>query len=340
MDKKALSFLALGLVLGILTSTFAFSVLQHSTRQSSLGAAPRTVLKLAHVLDQSHPVHQAMEFMAARLEEKSRGTMKIQIFPNGQLGSETESIEQLQRAAVAMVKTSAAAMEGYIGEMVLFGLPYLFRDEEHYWKVLDGPVGRALLDLGAEVGIKGLNYYESGSRSFYTTKEPVLTPDDLKRKKIRVMRSKMAMDLISELGGAPTPIPFGELYTALQQGTVDGAENNPPSFDTSRHCEAAKHYSLDEHSRIPDMVLVSRPIWDRLTEQQQQWLREAADESVDYQRREWARQTAESLHRVTAAGVAIYHPDKAPFQQKAAPLYRQFEGTAIGNYVKRILQVE
>ncbi|MFT4637324.1 MAG: tripartite ATP-independent transporter DctP family solute receptor [Verrucomicrobiales bacterium] len=318
----------------------AFSILSHSDRQGGSGGKNRTVLKLAHVLDQSHPVHQALEFMADRLDVNSGGTMKIEIFPNGQLGSETESIEQLQRSAVAMVKTSTAAMEGYIGEMALFGLPYLFRDEEHYWQVLDGEIGKAMLDLGEDVGIKGLNYYDSGSRSFYTVDGPILTPDDLKGKKVRVMRSKMAMDLISEMGGSPTPIPFGELYTALQQGTVDGAENNPPSFDTSRHYEAAKHYSLDEHARIPDMVLVSRKIWNNLTSQQQQWLQQAADESVVFQRDLWKRKTEESLERVIAAGVTVHRPAKEPFQKKVAGLYRQFDGTPIGEHVKQISLVK
>ncbi|HIL72438.1 MAG TPA: DctP family TRAP transporter solute-binding subunit, partial [Verrucomicrobia bacterium] len=240
MNRKAVSFLIIGFVLGILASTFAFSFLSHK-KETDSNETKSLILKLAHVLDPSHPVHQAIEFMADRLAEKSGQTMTIEIFANGQLGSETESIEQLQRGALAMVKTSTAAMEGYIGEMALFGLPYLFRDEDHYWKTLNGEVGKELLNLGGEVGIKGLNYYESGSRSFYTIDKAILRPEDLAGKKIRVMRSKMAMDLISQLGGAPTPIPFGELYTALQQGMVDGAENNPPTLDTSRHYEVARH---------------------------------------------------------------------------------------------------
>jgi tripartite ATP-independent transporter DctP family solute receptor len=339
MNRKAVSFLIIGFVLGILASTFAFSFLSHKKEADSNETKP-LILKLAHVLDPSHPVHQAIEFMADRLAEKSGQTMTIEIFANGQLGSETESIEQLQRGALAMVKTSTAAMEGYIGEMALFGLPYLFRDEDHYWKTLNGEVGKELLNLGGEVGIKGLNYYESGSRSFYTIDKAILRPEDLAGKKIRVMRSKMAMDLISQLGGAPTPIPFGELYTALQQGMVDGAENNPPTLDTSRHYEVARHYSLDEHARIPDMVLISPKVWDSFTPQQQRWLREAADESVVFQRDLWGRKTLESLERVKAAGVKVYHPDKTPFQAMVEPLYRKYDDTKIGEYIKRIQSIK
>jgi len=261
MDRKAVSFFGVGLAVGVLATVMVFSYLGN-TEENADGITGQTVLKLAHVLDQSHPVHLAMEHMGEQLADVSGGLMKLEIFPNGQLGSETDSIEQVQRGVLAMVKTSTAPLEGFIPEMALFGLPYLFRDGDHYWNVLLGDVGKELLSKGEGVGLKGLIYYDSGSRSFYTIDSPVLHPDDLKNMKIRVMRSKTSIEMISQMGGSPTPIPFGELYTALQQGMVDGAENNPPSIDTSRHYEVAKHYSLGEHSRIPDIVLFSQRIWE------------------------------------------------------------------------------
>lgn len=335
MDRKSVSFLVLGLLLGILVTTGAFSWLSRggkavvSNGTEAGGAAKETVvLKLAHVLDQTHPVHAAMEFMAKKVAEKSAGAVEVQVFPNGQLGSETESVEQVQRGALAMVKTSAAPMEGFVPEMALFGLPYLFRDETHYWKVLNGPVGKELLDAGAKVGLRGLCYYDSGSRSFYTIDEPVLTPDDLDGKKIRVMRSKTAMNMISAMGGAPTPIPWGELYTALQQGMVDGAENNAPSLYTSRHFEVAKHYSLDEHARIPDLVLFSEEIWRSLSPEVKQWVKEAADESVEFQRKLWKEKTQESLDELKKAGVTVHQPDKQPFVDK---VQRMIDTAVAGN---------
>lgn len=345
LDHRATSFLVLGLLLGVLGSAGAFAVLvrEDATAGAADGgpAAPRqVVLKLAHVLDQTHPVHEAMLFMAKRLAEKSGGRMELQVFPSGQLGTETESIEQVQRGALAMVKSSAAPLEGFIPELAIFSLPYIFRDSEHYWKVLNGPVGRELANAGEGVGLKGLCYYDSGSRSFYTIGSPILSPADLDGRKIRVMRSKTAMNMISAMGGAPTPIDWGELYTALQQGMVDGAENNPPSLHTSRHFEVTKHYSLDEHTRIPDMVLFSKRVWDSLSPEMQGWLQEAAAESVTFQRKLWEAKTEKALADLKAAGVTIHHPDKAAFRTEVESMYKQHEGTKLGALIKRIQAVQ
>lgn len=325
-------------MLGALLAATAFIFLQRASHRG--GDASRTVLKLAHALDQSHPVHTAMAFMAQRLDELSGGEMEIQIFPNGQLGSEPETVAQLQRGALAMVKTSAAAMEGFVPEMAVFGMPYLFYDDAHYWKVLESSIGRQLLAAGESVGIHGLCYYDSGSRSFYSIDGPILRPEDVQGLKFRTLQSRMAMDLISTLGGAPTPIPWGELYTALQQRMVDGAENNPPSLLSSRHYEVAKHYSLDEHTRIPDMVIFSQVVWVSLSARQQQWVTQAANESVSFQRTLWQEKTIEALAAVEAAGVTIYYPDKAPFIAATKPLYAQFEGTLIGDLAARIRELQ
>jgi tripartite ATP-independent transporter DctP family solute receptor len=343
MDNKSISFLVVGLLLGVFLTSLVFSL---SSRRAS-GAVcddqreqPRVVLKLAHVLDQGHPVHEAMVFMAERLAEKSHGEVTLKIFPNGQLGSETESIEQVQRGVLAMVKTSAAPLEGFVPEMAVFGLPYLFRDSDHYWKVLLGEIGRELLDSGQRVGLKGLCYYDSGSRSFYTTDRPILTPADLAGKKIRVIRSKTAMDMISQLGGSPTPIPWGELYTALQQGMVDGAENNPPTLLSSRHFEVTKHYSLDEHTRIPDMVLFSEQIWRSLDPHVKTWIQEAAAESVTFQRRLWQKKTEEALKELERSGVTIYRPDQRVFLERVRGMYAPLQGTRLGELVRRIREVK
>ncbi len=337
MDRKALSFLFVGLVTGALLSAAVFVGV---IRKDKSGGASGLVLKLAHALDQAHPVHAAMELLAKRVHELSDGSVTVQVFPNGQLGSEPETIEQLQRGAVAIVKTSAAAMEGFVPDMAVFGLPYLFRDEDHYWNVLNGPIGRQLLAAGEAAGMHGLCYYDSGSRSFYTVGKPILHPSDVKELKIRVLPSKMARDLIATLGGGPTPIPWGELYTALQQSMVDGAENNPPSFLTSRHYEVARHFSLDEHTRIPDLVIFSQPIWDNLSPQVREWLNQAAAESVEFQRKLWTEATAEALATVEKAGVTIYRPDKQPFVDATAPMLRQFDGTRIGELARQIREVK
>jgi len=338
MDKKSVSYLALGLVIGAVLTTGIFSLITGGGGYE--GGPQKVVLKLAHVLPASAPVHKAMVRMSELAAEKSGGLVDIQVFPNGQLGGETETIEQMQRGALAMVKASTAPMEGFIPEMAVFSVPYLFRDEDHYWKVLNGKIGQGVLRKGADVGIRGLCYYDSGARSFYTVDKPVLTPADLQGMKIRVMNSKTAMDMVDALGGSPTPIPFGELYTALQQSMVDGAENNPPSMYDTRHWEVAKHYSMDEHARIPDIVLFSQRIWDSLSPQVQQWVQEAADESVDYQRQIWNEYVQECLINLEAEGVQIYRPSKEPFQKMAQGMYSNFDGTPVQGLIEQIQSIK
>ena len=175
-------------------------------------------IKLAHGLDMSHPVHKAMEFMASDLEKRSGGTLAIEIYPNQQLGNERQTVELLQIGSLGMTKVSAAIMENFAPNMKVFGLPFLFRDRAHAFEVLDGKIGKELLDGGQKYWLKGLGYYDSGSRSFYTKDRPISKPEDLKGLKIRVMESVTAMNMVNSLGGSPTPISWGELYTSLQQG--------------------------------------------------------------------------------------------------------------------------
>lgn len=332
--RKETSFLFVGFVAGCLLTAVTFIGLIRSGHAG--GSGSELVLKLAHGLDQSHPVHLGMVHMAERLAELSGGTVELQIFPNGQLGSEAETIEQLQRGAIAMVKTSTASMEGFVPEMAVFGLPYLFRDEAHYWRVLESDLGKELLQAGQPFGMHGICYYDSGSRSFYTNGRPVRKPEDLQGMKIRVQASRMAMDMISVLGGSPTPVPWGELYTALQQGMVDGAENNPPSILTSRHYEVSKYLSLNEHTRVPDMLIMSNAVWQSLSPEVQRWLQQAADESVTFQRKLWQEETAEALKKIEEAGMEIIRPDVAPFAAATAPLRERFVGTPVGDIAQRI----
>ncbi len=296
-------------------------------------------LKLAHGLDIHHPVHKAMVYMAEKVKEKSAGRMRVDIYPNEQLGNERECIEGLQLGSLAMTKTSSGPMEGFVSNIKVYGIPYLFRDSEHYWKVLLGPIGKELLVAGEAKGLKGLCYYDAGARSFYANKA-INSPADLKGMKIRVMNSAMAIEMIKVMGGSATPIPWGELYTSLDQGVVDGAENNPPSLETSRHYEICKYYILDEHTRLPDMLLISPKVWSKLTPEFQQILQEAADESVEYGRKIWAEAEQQAMKKVEEAGVTIIRPDKESFRQAVKPMWKGYEGTEIGKLIKRIQEVK
>ncbi len=296
------------------------------------------VVKLAHALDRSHSVHKAMEFMADKLEEKSEGRMRIDIYPSQQLGTERECLELLQIGSLDMTKVSAAVMESYSDNYKIFGIPYLFRDTQHQYEVLDSEIGRNLLSEGEKYWMHGLCFYASGSRSFYTKTRPIRKPEDVKGLKVRVMQSATSINMVRTMGGSPTPISFGELYTALQQGVVDGAENNPPSFYLSRHYEVCKFYTLDEHTSIPDIMLVSTTFWESLSEQEKEWLQQAADESVPYQRKLWEESELEALNGVKEAGVEIIYPDKSEFVEATEAMYEDYRD--VGDVYRLIQEIK
>jgi tripartite ATP-independent transporter DctP family solute receptor len=294
-------------------------------------------LKLAHTLPPDHPVHEAMVFMAKRCSELSEGKMEIEIYPSEQLGSEQQCVELLQIGSLAITKVSAAVMESFTEDYKVLGLPYIFRDSAHAVNVLDGEIGQELLLSTENRYIRGLCFYDAGSRSFYTIDKPILNPSDLEGMKIRVMKSKTAMDMVKALGGSPTPISYGELYTALQSGVVDGAENNPPSFYTSHHYEVCKHYALDEHTAVPDVLIISQHIWKKLSDQEKKWIQQAATESVAVERRLWSESVKKSLAEVQKAGVTIYYPDKSLFAEKVDGVYDSYKDQErLYSYIKRI----
>jgi tripartite ATP-independent transporter DctP family solute receptor len=300
-----------------------------------------TVIKLGHGLDASHPVHLGMAYMGDRLAEKSGGTMRIDIYPSEQLGSERQTLELLQIGSLGMTKVSASVLEGFVPEFTVFGLPYIFLGEEHRFRVLEGEIGRDMLNAMEPYWLKGLTYYDAGSRSFYTTNRPVHTPADLHGLKIRVQESATAMRMVRMLGGAPTPISWGELYTALQQGVVDGAENNPPSFFLSRHYEVAPFYTINEHSAVPDVLVMSTHIWNGLSAEQQRWVIEAAEESAVHQKQLWREATQNALDAVKAAGVEVIFPDLEPFAERVADIFEAYrDRPVVYSLIRRIQEAE
>lgn len=297
----------------------------------------KRIIRLGHGLDVTHSVHKAMVKADGYLNELSGGEMRIQIYPNQQLGSERECLELLQIGSLDMAKVSGAVMENFAPKLKIFGLPFLFNNKEHLFKVLDGPIGKELLNEGYDFWLKGIGYYDSGSRSFYTRDRPVENPKDLEGLKIRVQESATAFEMVKRLGGSPTPISWGELYTAIQQGVIDGAENNPPSFYLSRHYEVCKYYIVDEHTMIPDILLVSTHLWNRMSSQEQQWLQKAIDLSVPYQRELWIKSENESLKAVIDAGVVVSYPEKLAFQEATLPMLESFkQDPEIAELIERI----
>jgi tripartite ATP-independent transporter DctP family solute receptor len=320
------------------TKKLLYLYIQISVLISCSEISDTRTIRLGHGLDVSHSVHKAMVKMGEDLENISDGKMRLMIYPSQQLGTERECLELLQIGSLDMTKVSVGVLENFAPDLRVLGLPFLFRDREHSFSVLDGPLGQRLLDEGEKYWLKGLGYYDAGSRSFYTKDKPIYAPDDLKGQKIRVMESVTAMDMVSDLGGSPTPISWGELYTALQQGVVDGAENNLPSFYLSRHYEVAKYYTLDEHTVLPDVLLTDTHLWNDLSEQEQQWLNQAVDNSVIYQRILWLEAENEALEAVQKAGVEIIRPDKTLFSDKIKASFEKYKEDP--KFYKMILEIQ
>ena len=282
------------------------------------------VLYLGHTLPQTHPVHKGMLEFQKELDLKSNGTLKVKIFPDGQLGSERELLELLQIGSVAATKVSAATLSNFVPEYHVLGIPYLFRDKTHQFNVLEGPIGKSVLEKGSKFWLRGLCYYDAGSRSFYTSKKAIRTPEDLKGLKIRVMNNQMAINMVNSLGGSATPLSYGELYTAIQQGVVDGAENNPPSFVSSNHFEISNYYTLDEHSSVPDVLLIGTKYWDKLSKEERIWVQEAADLSAQAQKVFWNESVKESMKVVKDWGVEVIIPEKSLFAEKSKSVLEEF----------------
>lgn len=295
-----------------------------------------TVLRVASSLDVESPVHQALLRFSDRLEELSDGTMRMDIYPSGQLGTERATIELLQLGTLDMSKVSSGVMENFVPEMGVFSLPYLFRDRDHLWQTLNGEVGEEILQSAEPYRMLGVAYYDAGFRSFYINGTDVQSPEDLNGLKIRVIPSPLFIQTINLLGGSATPLAFSEVYGALQQGIVDGAENSPMSLYGMGHYQQVTSYVLDEHSAPPDILLISTHRWNRMSEQQRGWFRQAAAESVELQRELWLRDEGAALDSVRAAGVDVVEVDKGPFRDAVAPIYVELAGTPLGALADRI----
>jgi len=282
-------------------------------------------LRLGHSLSREHPVHRGLEFMAQDVARRSRGALQIELYPDEQLGPERDLIELLQIGSLAMTKVSTAPLESFSPRFKVFALPYLFRDREHFWAVLDGPIGEELLAASQPYRIKGLTFYDAGARSFYVNRRvggPIRRPEDLRGLSIRVQKSRSAVRLIELFGAKPVPIPFGELYTALDTGTVDGAENNPPSLYSTRQYEVSSSYCLNEHTYIPDILIMSLDTWRRLSPREREWLEAAAHASSQQQRLYWEESVRESLRAMREAGLEVIEDvDRAAFEAAARPMY-------------------
>ena len=273
-----------------------------------------------------YPTVAAVKHMSELLAAKSGGKHKIKVFNKGALGSEKETIDQVKIGALELTRVNISPMNAICAKTQVPTMPFLFRSVEHMRKTLDGPVGEEILKGCEAQGFIGLAFYDSGARSIYGRKA-VKTVADAKGMKIRVQQSDLWVALIGAMGANPTPMPIGEVYTGLKTGLIDAAENNIPSYDGFKHFEAVKYYSRTEHSMAPEMLLMSKIVWDKLPAAEQAMVRAAAKESVAFQRKKWDEQEAKSLAVVKAGGAEIVEVDKAGFQAVMAPVYAKFMTT-------------
>ncbi|MGJ9385358.1 TRAP transporter substrate-binding protein [Salipaludibacillus sp. CF4.18] len=275
----------------------------------------------------SQPVIDAMKEFGRLVEEKTDGEVVVDYFPDGQLGGERELIELTQTGAIDMTKVSGAALESFSDIYSVFGIPFLFDSEEHYYRVLeDDDIMDPVYQSTQDMGIVGLTYYDSGARNFYMSEGPIETPEDLEGKIIRVMQSEIAIEMIELLGGSPTPMGSGEVYTSLQQGIIDGSENNEFVLVTAGHGAVAPYYSYSEHTRVPDIIVINEESLAGLTEEQIEAVHESAEESTEFQKGVWSE--AVENEKQTAAeeyGVVYNEVDKKPFQDAVQPIHEQFK---------------
>lgn len=273
-----------------------------------------------------YPTVAAVRYMSELLDKKSAGKHKIKVFNKQALGSEKETIDQVKIGALDFTRVNVGPMNAICPLTQVPTMPFLFSSIAHMRKSLDGPVGDEILKSCESAGFIGLAFYDSGARSIYA-KKPIKTVADAKGLKIRVQQSDLWVALVSAMGANATPMPYGEVYTGLKTGLIDAAENNIPSFDTAKHVEAVKIYSKTEHSMAPEILVMSKIVYDKLPKAEQDMIRAAAKESVAFQRQKWDEQEAKSLVNVKAAGAEIVEVDKMSFQAVMGPVYDKFMTT-------------
>jgi len=309
---------------------------------AAMAALPVTLMardfRSAEVHPPDYPTTQAVQYMGKQLAEQTKGRLNIRVYASGSLGTEKDTIEQLRIGGLDMMRINTAPLNSVVPETIVTGLPFIFRSEDHMHKVLDGPIGDEILAAMESQGLIGLAFYDSGSRSFYTVKKPVKSLADMKGLKVRVQQSDLFVAMIEAMGANPTPMPYGEVYTALKTGIVDAAENNWPSYESSRHFEAAKYYNVSEHSMAPEVLVFSKKVWDTLPKEDQALIRKAAKDSVAQMRKLWQERETKSRKVVEAAGTQVIQiANKQEFIDAMKPVYAKFAASPkLASLVKRI----
>lgn len=287
-------------------------------------AQQQLVLKLGETHPPDYPTTMGDKEFAKLVTERSKGRIKVEVYPSSQLGEEKAVIEQVQLGAIAFTRVSSGPMAEFNKPMGVFSLPYIFDSNEHMWKFLNGPDGQKMLDGLSASKFIGLCYFDPGARSFYSTK-PIKELADMKGLKIRVIQNKINMELMQAIGASATPMPYGQVFSALQTGVIDGAENNFPSYLTANHYQVAKNYLVDQHQRVPEVLIMSKVVWDKLSDDDKKLIKQAAVDAVKTQRELWAKFEKEAEDKVKAAGCTVtYVKDLKPWQEAVKPMIQNY----------------
>ncbi|WP_068115482.1 TRAP transporter substrate-binding protein [Tropicimonas marinistellae] len=313
-----------------------------SAAMATAAAACELTLKASDTHPDGYPTVEGVKAMGAMLEEKTDGRICIEMFHSAQLGEEKDTIEQTQFGVIDLNRVSFGPFNNIIPESQIPSLPYIFRSVDHMHKVMDGEIGAEILGAFSDHDLVALTSYDAGSRSFYNSQKPITSLEDLAGMKFRVMQSDLFVDMVGALGANATPMPYGEVYSSIQTGVIDGAENNWPSYESSGHFEVAGYYTLDQHLMVPEVLVMSKKSWESLSEEDQALVMEAAKASTEVQRQLWAEREAASEEKVRAAGNEIITEiDKTPFIEAMAPVYEKYvTDETLKDLVARIQAVE
>lgn len=288
---------------------------------------PEFVLSYAENQTKDYPTTLGAQKFADLVGERSGGRIQILVLAEGELGAESDVIAQMQYGGVDFARVSLSQLAEYIPQLNVLQMPYLYENSAHMWKVLDGSIGDDFLDIVSQNELIGLSWYDAGARNFYNSKKPITCLEDMQGMRIRVQESEVMVDMIEALGASAIPIPYADVYSALEQGTVDGAENNWPSYEAMNHYEVAKYYTIDEHNRVPEMQICSKHTWDKLSEEDQQMILDCAKESALYERKLWKERESEAEAKAIKQGVEVVElssEEKKRFQKAVTGIYEKY----------------
>ncbi|PDT13598.1 C4-dicarboxylate ABC transporter [Rhizobium sp. J15] len=289
----------------------------------SSAASAQTVLKSSDTHPDGYPTVEGVKYFGELVKERTKGRYSVEVYHSAQLGEEKDTIEQVRSGVIELNRVSMAPFNGTVKESIVPALPYIFRSEDHMHKVMDGAVGDQIKKAFEPAGLVVLAFYDAGARSFYNKTKPINSVADMKGLKFRVIQSDIFVDMVAALGANATPMPYGEVYSGIETGVIDGAENNFPSYDTAKHAEVAKNYSLDEHTILPEVFVMNKAAFDKLTPEDQEIFKQAAKDSVGKQRELWSAKVAESRANVEKLGAQITTPEKQGFIDAMAPVYEK-----------------